>query len=64
MVRDIQVKIAESHPRGAWVDTDDLNDGLNRRGKPIKNDLHYSEVGYKTFGKRLAQQAIQLIGKN
>ncbi len=63
MVRDIQVKVAEGHPRGAWVDTDDLNDGLNRKGKPIKNDLHYSGAGYKTFGKRLADKAIQLIGK-
>ena len=64
MVRDIQVKIAESHPRAAWVDTDDLNDGMNRKGKTIKNDLHYSVDGYKTFGKRLADEAIQLIGKN
>ena len=64
MVRDIQVKIAENHPRGAWVDTDDLNDGMNRKGKTIKNDLHYSVDGYKTFGKRLADEAIQLIEKN
>ncbi len=64
MVRDIQVKVAEGHPRGAWVDTDDLNDGVNRKGKTIKNDLHYSVAGYKTFGKRLADKAIHLIGKN
>ncbi|MCP4858007.1 MAG: sialate O-acetylesterase [Fuerstiella sp.] len=63
MVRDIQVKVAEGHPRGAWVDTDDLNDGLNRKGKPIMNDLQYSGAGYKTVGKRLADKAIQLIGK-
>ncbi len=61
MIREIQVDVAESHPRGAWVDTDDLNDGLNRRGKPIKNDLHYSAVGYKIFGERLAEKAILLI---
>ena len=61
MVRKVQVEVAEAHPRGAWVDTDDLNDGLNRKGKPIKNDLHYSADGYKTFGKRLAEKAIPLI---
>lgn len=60
-IRDIQVKVAENHPRSAWVDTDDLNDGLNRRGKPIKDDLHYSADGYKTLGKRFADKAIQLI---
>jgi hypothetical protein len=64
MVRDIQMKVAAGHPRGAWVDTDDLNDGQNRKGKTIKNDLHYSDDGYKTFGKRLADKAIHLIGKN
>jgi hypothetical protein len=63
MVRDIQVKVAEGHPRGAWIDTDDLNDGANRRGKQIKDDLHYSAEGYKTFGKRMAEAAIKLINK-
>jgi hypothetical protein len=61
MIRKAQIKVAEEHPRGAWVDTDDLNDGLNRRGKEIKNDLHYSAKGYKVFGKRLADKAIALI---
>lgn len=60
-IRDVQVKVAEDHPRGAWVDTDDLNDGVNRRGKRIKNDLHYSAKGYVTFGERLAEKAIGLI---
>lgn len=62
-VREIQVKIADSSPRGAWVDTDDLNDGKNRKGKDIKDDLHYSVEGYKTFGKRLAEKSIALIKK-
>jgi len=60
-IREIQVGIASDHPRSAWVDTDDLNDGLNRRGKPIKNDLHYSAEGYKILGKRFADKAIGLI---
>ncbi len=64
MVRDIQVKVANSNPRFAWVNTDDLNDGTNRQGKPIENDLHYSGEGYKTLGKRFAESALELIQTN
>lgn len=60
-IRQVQVQFAEQNDRTLWVDTDDLNDGLNRRGKEIKNDLHYSATGYKVFGSRLAEQAIKLI---
>lgn len=60
-VREIQVKVAESNPRFDWVDCDDLNDGMNRKGKSIKNDLHYSAEGYKTLGKRFAEKALGLI---
>ena len=60
-VRKAQVKVAEDATKGAWVDTDDLNDGKNRGGKEIKDDLHYSAEGYVTFGKRLADAAIKLI---
>ena len=62
-VREAQVKVADSSPRFVWVDTDDLNDGKNRRGKEIKNDLHYSAEGYKTLGKRFAESALKLIRK-
>ena len=61
MVRKAQVEVAATSPRGAWVDTDDLNDGKNRNGKKIKNDLHYSVEGYKTLGKRFAEKSIELI---
>ena len=61
MVREAQVKVAESNPRFTWVNTDDLNDGVNRKGKSIKNDLHYSAEGYKTLGKRFAESALKLI---
>jgi hypothetical protein len=61
MVREIQVKVAESNSRFAWVNTDDLNDGVNRRGKTIENDLHYSAEGYKTLGTRFAESALKLI---
>ncbi len=63
MLRQVQVEIADAHPRGTWVNTDDLNDGLNRKGKQIKNDLHYSAEGYIIFGQRLADKAITLIKK-
>jgi len=60
-IREIQVKLADSNPNFAWVDADDLNDGVNRKGKKIKNDLHYSAEGYKTLGKRFAESALKLI---
>jgi len=64
MVRKAQVKVAEADPHGAWVDTDDLNDGKNKTGMQIKNDLHYSVEGYKTLGKRFATKSIGLIKNN
>lgn len=63
MVRDVQVAIAEADSRGAWVDTDDLNDGLNKKGRNITNDLHYSVEGYRIFGERLANEAIAQINE-
>lgn len=64
LIRDIQVKLAESNPRFAWIDTDDLNDGFDRSGKAIQNDLHMSGSGYITMGNRFAAQAIRLIHAN
>ena len=64
IVREAQVKFAESSKRCAWVDTDDLNDGVNRKGVQIKNDLHMSAEGYKTLGRRFAEKAISLIEHN
>jgi len=61
MIRDIQVKVAESNPRFAWINTDDLNDGYNRKGKEIKDDLHMSAEGYIEMGKRFADKSIQII---
>ena len=62
-VRKAQVMVADSSPKFSWVDTDDLNDGKNRRGKEIKNDLHYSAEGYKTLGKRFAEACLKPLGK-
>ena len=63
MVRKAQMEIANRAKNYAWVDTDDLNDGKNRAGKEIKNDLHYSAEGYKTLGKRFAEAALKIIQK-
>lgn len=52
MVREAQVKVAEASPRGAWVDTDDLNGP--------KDGLHYTKEGYAELGKRFAEAAIKL----
>lgn len=61
IVRNQQVMLSEKNPNCAWVNTDDLNDGKNRKGKPIKDDLHYSADGYVTLGQRFADKAVQLI---
>ena len=60
-IRDIQVKVAESNMRFDWIDTDDLNDGVNKKGIKINNDLHYSVSGYKILGQRFAEKAIKMI---
>ena len=60
-VREAQVKLAKEDKAGQWVDCDDLNDGVNRKGKKIKNDLHMSVEGYKTMGQRFADKSIALI---
>lgn len=60
-IRDVIVSVAEARPSTAWVNTDDLNDGLNRQGKEISNDLHYSADGYRELGARFAKKAIALI---
>lgn len=60
-IRDIQVKLAEEDPDGAWIDCDDLNDGKNKAGKEIRDDLHMSVDGYRTMGERFAEKAIALL---
>lgn len=60
-IREIQVKVAESNPRFDWINTDDLNDGVNSQGKEIENDLHMSVEGYVIMGERFADKSIKLI---
>ena len=56
IVRQAQVAAAEAIPRGAWVDTDDLN-GPN-------NGLHYTKEGYAELGRRFAEKSLELIRKS
>lgn len=60
-IRRIQQEFSEAHPRGAWVDTDDLND--RKDGEKVVNDLHYTKEGYQILGTRFAEKAIALIEK-
>ncbi|WP_237057480.1 sialate O-acetylesterase [Microbulbifer sediminum] len=63
-IREIQVQFAESLPSAAWVDTDDLNDGMDRDGKRVANDLHYTATGYRVLGERFATRAIELVRRD
>lgn len=60
-IRQAQVEVADSSPRNKWVNTDDLNDGLDKKGNVLVNDLHYSVEGYNTLGRRFAEESIALI---
>ena len=51
-VRRAQVKVAEAHSHGAWIDTDDLIDQTN---------LHYLGNKQSILGERFAAKAIELI---
>jgi hypothetical protein len=52
-VRKAHEDIATAYPRGAWVDTDDLN------GKG--DNITYSTPGYSDLAKRFADKAIEQI---
>ena len=47
LVRKFLAKGADSDPNFVLVNTNDLNDGLSRKGKEIKDDLHYSKKDIK-----------------
>ena len=64
MVRKAQIAVANADPRAVWVDTDDLNTGLDAKGKQVVDDLHYSVEGYKILGKRFADAAMSLVKKD
>jgi hypothetical protein len=57
-MREAQVKLAESHPESAWIDTDDLNGG--EAGVP-SGEMHYPKAESVTLGVRFATKAIEMI---
>lgn len=63
-IREIQEKAGSADSKYAWINTDDLNDGFDRRGKAIANDLHMSKEGYVILGARFAEKAILIINKH
>ena len=63
MIREVQEKVAHSNPHFDWVNTDDLNDGLDKKQRNLSNGLHMSVKGYKILGNRFAEKAIALIEK-
>ena len=64
MVREAQERVANSNKNFFLVNTDDLNDGLSRKGKAIKDDLHYSAEGYKELGRRFAKFCLTIANQN
>ena len=58
MVREEQVKVAKSSKRFSWVNTDDLNDGLNRRGKNRKRPALFGR-GLQDAGQTIRRQRPQ-----
>lgn len=60
LIREAQVEVADDSDQFMWISTDDLNDVYNENGEKVKDDLHYTSEGYKTFGIRLANAALRL----
>lgn len=63
-IRKIQEELAETLPSARIVNTDDLNDGLQlykEKERQVKNDIHYTIEGYKIFGDRLAEAALEMV---
>jgi hypothetical protein len=61
LVREIQVNLGEKNPNGAWINTDDLNYGINPWGGFSLDDGHFPPPGYRIMGQRFAKAACQLI---
>lgn len=61
LIRDVLKGLGENHPNADWVDTDDLNRGVNPWGGYSFEDGHYPPAGYKVMGQRFARKACRLI---
>lgn len=60
-IREIQQKLAESNPRGTWIDTDDLNTGKNPWGVDEVDGGHFALDNYPVLGRRFADAAVKLL---
>jgi hypothetical protein len=61
LVRGVQVEMAEEKANGDWVDTDDLNTGLNPWGIYEIDGGHFPTPAYRVLGQRFARKACILI---
>lgn len=60
-MREVLMKLGDEHENGAWIDTDDLNQGVNPWGGYSFMDGHYPPAGYVVMGQRFAKEACRLI---
>jgi len=61
LIREIQQSLGEDHDHGRWINTDDLNRGVNPWGGYSYDDGHFPPPGYRVMGQRFAEQACRLI---
>lgn len=61
LVRKVQQKLGEEHAHGDWIDTDDLNRGVNPWGGYSFDDGHFPPSGYFVMGQRFAKKACLLL---
>jgi hypothetical protein len=64
LVRATLVKLGETGANAAWINTDDLNKGVNPWGGYDECDGHYSPHAYRVIGQRFARKACLLIDPN
>lgn len=60
-MREVLMKLGDEHENGAWINTDDLNQGVNPWGGYSFIDGHFPPSGYVVMGQRFAKEACRLI---
>jgi len=61
VVRGAQVKIGTENANGTWVNTDDLNTGINPWCGYENDGEHFPNPGYRVLGQRFARAACKQI---
>ncbi|MGB0743905.1 MAG: sialate O-acetylesterase [Opitutales bacterium] len=64
LIRKIQVELGEENQNGRWINTDDINRGVNPWGGYSLNDGHFPPTAYRVMGQRFAKAACDLIVPN